>query len=61
MEKKLVVLCDTNILIELYKNNQSIISKLQSIGNANIAISSITTGELIFGTLNKREIVIEGF
>jgi tRNA(fMet)-specific endonuclease VapC len=54
MEKK-IVLSDTNILIELYKNNSKIISSLQSIGEENIAISSITAGELIFGALNKKE------
>jgi predicted nucleic acid-binding protein len=55
MEKKLI-LCDTNIIIELYKNNQLIISALQSIGQPNIEISSITAGELIYGALNKKEL-----
>lgn len=55
MEKSLII-CDTNILIELYKNNQNIISNLQKIGEENIAISSVTAGELIFGALNKKEL-----
>ncbi len=55
MEKS-VIICDTNILIELYKSNQTIISILQNIGEENIAISSVTAGELIFGALNKREL-----
>jgi len=55
MEKKLI-LCDTNILIELYKNNPTVILNLQTIGEENIAISSITVGELIFGALNKKEV-----
>jgi hypothetical protein len=55
MEKS-IVLCDTNILIELYKNNQNIISNLKKIGEENIAISSVTAGELIFGALNKKEL-----
>jgi tRNA(fMet)-specific endonuclease VapC len=54
MEK--IILADTNILIELYKNNFSVVSRLQFIGEENIAISSITAGELIFGALNKREV-----
>jgi predicted nucleic acid-binding protein len=55
MEKRLI-LCDTNILIELYKNNHTIVSKLKKIGQENIAISSVTAGELIFGAMNKREV-----
>ena len=57
MEKS-IILCDTNILIEFYKNNQTIIQKLQNIGIENIALSSVTAGELIFGALNKKEIQI---
>jgi predicted nucleic acid-binding protein len=55
MEKS-VIICDTNILIELYKNNPKIISNLQMIGEENIAISSVTAGELVFGALNKKEL-----
>lgn len=57
MEKN-VIICDTNILIELYKNNQTIISNLRKIGEENIAITSITAGELIYGALNKKELQI---
>ncbi len=38
MEKKLVV-CDTNIFIEFYKNNNEIIESLYKIGKNNIALS----------------------
>lgn len=55
MEKN-IVLCDTNILIEFYKNNQDIVARLQDIGNNNIAISAVTAGELLFGALNKKEV-----
>lgn len=57
MEKN-VVLCDTNILIEFYKGNQEIITNLKTIGEENIAISTVTAGELIFGALNKKEVLI---
>lgn len=57
MEKKLV-LCDTNILIEFYKNNQDIIKLLKEIGQAQIALSVVTVGELIYGALNKNELRI---
>jgi len=56
MEKN-IILCDTNILIEFYKNNQNIIAQLNKIGAKNIAISSVTAGELLFGALNKREML----
>lgn len=55
MEKRLVI-CDTNIFIEFYKNNSQIVENLKKIGIANIAISSVTAGELIFGAYNKAEL-----
>lgn len=51
-----IILCDTDIIIELYRNNQEIISELHKIGTNNIAISIITAGELVFGALNKSEL-----
>jgi tRNA(fMet)-specific endonuclease VapC len=56
MEKRSVVLCDTNIIIEFYKENQNVIRNLQDIGQQNIAISIVTAGELLFGALNKKEL-----
>lgn len=55
MEKRLVI-CDTNIFIEFYKGNSEIIENLHKIGNNNIALSSVTAGELIFGAFNKTEL-----
>ena len=51
-----MTLCDTNILIEFYKNNSLIIQELQKIGQQNIAISIITQAELYYGALNKVEL-----
>lgn len=51
-----MILCDTNIIIEFYKNNSQIISELHFIGQSNIAISAITNAELYFGALNKAEL-----
>ena len=56
MEKKPIILCDTNIIIEFYKNNDLVIRNLQEIGQQNIAISIVTVGELLFGVLNKHEL-----
>lgn len=51
-----MILCDTNILIEFYKNNPSIVEALQQIGRSNIAVSVVTQAELYFGAFNKREL-----
>lgn len=56
MEKKSLVLCDTDIIIEFYKEHPGIVTHLRSIGQENIAISIVTSGELLFGALNKREL-----
>ena len=51
-----LVLCDTNVLIEFYKNNSSVVDTLKKIGQSNIALSVVTTAELIYGALNKNEL-----
>lgn len=56
MENSKLVLCDTDIIIEFYKGNKLIANKLEDIGIDNIAISSVTAAELIFGALNKKEL-----
>ncbi len=56
MANQQLILCDTNILIEFYKNNATIITELKKIGQYNIAISVVTAGELIYGAFNKQEL-----
>ncbi len=56
MEQAKIVLCDTDVIIEFYRNNPDIISNLKEIGQQNIAVSTITAGELIFGVLNIKEL-----
>ena len=51
-----MILCDTNILIEFYKGNPEIVQELKEIGLPNLAISTITSGELYFGARDKREL-----
>ena len=53
-----MVLCDTNIIIELYKGNENIISELKKIGTENISVSIVTSAELIYGAINKKELNI---
>lgn len=52
-----MILCDTNILIEFYKDNEEVISALQEIGLAELAVSVITVGELYFGARDRRELL----
>ena len=50
-----MILLDTNILIEILKNNQKIIEKVQSFEMV-LAVSSITVMELYYGAFNKAEL-----
>lgn len=51
-----MILCDTNILIEFYKNNTAIIQEIRQIGSQNLTISIITRAELYYGALNQNEL-----
>ena len=55
-EMDIMILCDTNVIIEILKGNKRTINIIESIGLENIAISSVTVMELYFGALNKREL-----
>ncbi len=51
-----MILCDTNILIEFYKNTPDVVGELRNIGQDQLAISVITQAELYFGARNKTEL-----
>lgn len=51
-----MILCDTNILIEFYKNNAQITAVLRTVGPENLAISVVTAAELYYGALNQQEL-----
>ena len=51
-----MLLCDTNIFIEVYRRNAVICAELKKIGHNNIAVSDITRGELFYGAINKTEL-----
>jgi tRNA(fMet)-specific endonuclease VapC len=55
--RKTMILCDTNILIEFYKNNPKIVNELRQIGAERLAISIITQAELYYGAINKAELL----
>jgi len=52
-----MILCDTNIFIEIYRKNNKVRSiVLDNIGFENIVISDVTRAELFYGALNKLEL-----
>jgi len=48
-----MILCDTDIFIEAFKNNTLATGSLRRIGFQNIALSAITLMELYFGAFRK--------
>ncbi|MDZ7718641.1 MAG: type II toxin-antitoxin system VapC family toxin [Balneolaceae bacterium] len=50
------VVCDTNIIIELFKDNEDVKKSCLDIGIENLCISTVTIGEFYYGALNKEEI-----
>ena len=54
MAEESLVLCDTNIIIEFYKENASVLKKLRVIGQEHIDVSIVTVGELLYGAFNKK-------
>ena len=51
-----MILCDTNILREFYKNNLHVVTKLRRIGQEELAVSAVTQAELYFGARSKAEL-----
>jgi predicted nucleic acid-binding protein len=51
-----MILCDTNILIEIYRNNATVSAIVERAGHDNIAISDVTRAELFYGARNKTEL-----
>jgi predicted nucleic acid-binding protein len=51
-----MILCDTNIFIEIFRKNVSIRSELDKIGCENILASDVVKAELFFGAKNKGEL-----
>jgi len=54
-----MILCDTNILIEVYRKNVNVISALSFISQSStIVISDVTRAEMLVGARNKREMQV---
>ncbi len=56
MAEKEIVLCDTNIIIELFKGTSEVVNQIRSIGDSSVYVSSITVAEMYYGALNKNEL-----
>lgn len=54
MATKKIILCDTNIFIELFHENARIVQELDFLGFERLAISVVAAGEIYFG-MRKRE------
>ena len=50
-----MLLCDTDVLIEILKGNKEIRAEFENLSDK-ISLSAITVMELYFGALNKREL-----
>lgn len=51
-----MILCDTNVIIEVLKKNLTVIQTVEKIGLDKISISVVTAMELYYGALNKAEL-----
>ena len=51
-----MILSDSNIFIEIYRDNIDIIQIAKTIGQHNIAVSDVTCAELLYGARNKKEV-----
>jgi tRNA(fMet)-specific endonuclease VapC len=51
-----MILCDTDVFIELFEGNKKTYLKIKEIGIDNICISSISIMELFYGAINKPEL-----
>ena len=52
-----MILVDSNIFIEYYKNNPAICKVLEQIAPQEIVVSDVVCAELYFGARNKQELV----
>ena len=50
-----MLLCDTNIFIEIFRRNAIIRAEIEKIGQNNIVVSDVSLGELFYGAIDKAE------
>ena len=49
MEKRKMILCDTNVFIGYFRGEASVVAQLEKIGMPNLWLSSITVAEIYYG------------
>jgi tRNA(fMet)-specific endonuclease VapC len=49
METKRLILCDTNIVVNAFRETPSILTELDRLGFDRLVIASVTAAELYFG------------
>jgi len=52
-----MIICDTNIFIEIFRQNFSVRCELEKIGYENIVISDVVKAELFFGARDKIDLL----
>jgi tRNA(fMet)-specific endonuclease VapC len=56
MAKEELILCDSNILIDVYRGVEETIKQITELGNERFVISAVTAAEVLFGARNKAEL-----
>ncbi len=51
-----MILCDTNVFIEIYRGNDLFVEIFKTIGQQNVVISDVSCAELLYGARNKKEL-----
>lgn len=57
MEERKMILPDANIIIELLKGNNEILSEIEKIGANDVILSKITILEMYVGALNRNDLI----
>ena len=52
-----MIICDTNIFIEVFRKNIFIRAELEKIGYENIVVSDVVRAELFFGAINNIDLL----
>lgn len=49
MKTKTLILCDTNILVDAFREEESVLTELDRVGFGRLGLSSVAAAELYFG------------
>ncbi|MBM2815023.1 MAG: hypothetical protein HW421_1785 [Ignavibacteria bacterium] len=57
METENLIILDTDVLIELQKRNEPVVSLVRAIGEKKIAVTKVSVFEMYVGAFNKNELI----